>query len=269
MHFGSTLRMLRVDAGFGLRELAGRIGVSSAYLSRVEHGRDHAPTPDRLAAIADALQVPRALLFDLAQQTGSAASGYLERVPEAGLLLLEIARRNLGRSEIARIKAFVDAEFPRPGGRTGRVRLRELLTPQQVVLHVACGDIDDVLAIATSRLPASSPARRRELAVGMARRERESPSVLGSGFAAPHAVIAGARAAAVLLVLDRPLAVDTPDGEPVRIVVAMISPTTGARHLQLLARVALLASRGAGEDLLLATSPEQALATIERFESMW
>ena len=112
MHFGATLRMLRLDAGIGLRELAARIGVSSAYLSRVEHGRDPAPTPDRLATIADALQMPRALLFDLAQQTGPAVSGYLERAPEAGLLMLEIARRNLGRSEIARIKAFIDAEFP-------------------------------------------------------------------------------------------------------------------------------------------------------------
>jgi len=269
MHFGATLRMLRIDAGIGLRELATRIGVSSAYLSRVEHGRDAAPTPDRLAAIADALQMPRALLFDLAQQTSSAASGYLERVPEAGMLLLEIARRNLGRSEISRIKAFIDSEFPNDDGRAKSVRLLDLLAVQQVVLHVACDDVDDVIAIATSRLPVSTPTRRRDLAVRMSEREREAPSLLGSGFVAPHAIVAGIRPAAALLVLDRPLAIDTPDAKPVNVAVALVSPTAGARHLQLLARVALLASRGAGEELALAKSPEQALATIERIESMW
>jgi PTS system nitrogen regulatory IIA component len=269
MHFGATLRMLRVDAGIGLRELAAHLGVSSAYLSRVEHGRDPAPTPDRLAVIADALNVPRALLFDLAQQTGSAASGYLARVPEAGLLLLEIARRNLGRAGIARIKAFIESEFPLEDGRATRVRLGDLLAPERVVLHVVCDDVDDLIAIATSRLPASTPARRRDLAVRMAAREREAASALGSGFVAPHAIVPGVRPAAALLVLDKPLPADTPDGEPVRVAAALVSPTGGARHLQLLARVALLASRGAGEDLVRARSVADALAAVERIESMW
>lgn len=46
--FGAALRLLRVEAGLSLRALAQRIGVSSAYLSRVEHGHDAIPTPDRL-----------------------------------------------------------------------------------------------------------------------------------------------------------------------------------------------------------------------------
>jgi nitrogen PTS system EIIA component len=269
MHFGATLRMLRVDAGIGLRELASRIGVSSAYLSRVEHGRDPSPTPDRLAAIADTLEVPRALLFDLAQQTSSAASGYLARVPEAGMLLLEIARRNLGRAEIARIKAIIEREFPLDDGRTSGGRLFDLLTPARVVLHAACEDVDDVIAIATSRLPASTPVRRRDLAVRMAAREREAPTLLGGGVVAPHAVVPGTRAAAALVVLARPLRIETPDAVPVRVAVALVSPLGDARHLQLLARVALLASRGVGEELVHAVSAERALEAIERVEAMW
>lgn len=269
MHFGATLRMLRVDAGIGLRELATRIGVSSAYLSRVEHGRDPTPTPDRLGAIADTLNMPRALLFDLAQQTSSAASGYLARVPEAGMLLLEIARRNLGRAEIARIKAFVEREFPVDDGRTKGARLLDLLAPARVVMHAACEDVDDVIAIATSRLPAASPARRRELAVRMAEREREAPTPLGSGFVAPHAVVPGMRPAAALVVLARPLQIDAPDVVPVRVAVALVSPQADERHLQRLARVALLASRGVGEEIVRAASAEDALAAIERVEAMW
>ena len=56
MHFGAALRLLRVDAGVTLRALAERVGVSSAYLSRVENGHDAVPTPDRLADIAAALR---------------------------------------------------------------------------------------------------------------------------------------------------------------------------------------------------------------------
>jgi PTS system nitrogen regulatory IIA component len=57
MHFGFTLRLMRTTAGFSLRELAARVGVSSAYLSRVEHGHDPIPTLDRLASIARCLRV--------------------------------------------------------------------------------------------------------------------------------------------------------------------------------------------------------------------
>lgn len=45
MHLGATLRLLRTDAGLSLRDLARRIGVSSAYLSRVENGVDAPPRP--------------------------------------------------------------------------------------------------------------------------------------------------------------------------------------------------------------------------------
>lgn len=114
MHFGATLRLLRVDAGLTLRALARRIGVSSAYLSRVENGHDPAPTPDRLIAIADALGLPRAVMVELAQQAGPAVAGYLDRVPEASTFFLDIARRDFRGPQIARIKAFIDAEFPKP-----------------------------------------------------------------------------------------------------------------------------------------------------------
>src|SRR5262245_42662108 len=129
MHFGATLRLLRIDAGLSLRELAQRVGVSSAYLSRVENGQDGVPTADRLAAIARALGVPTALLLELGHQVGSFVSSYLERVPAASVLFLEVARRNLSAVQVARIKAFVDAEFP-AGGTDGRAAsLGALLAP--------------------------------------------------------------------------------------------------------------------------------------------
>ena len=68
MHFGATLRLLRIEAGLGLRELAQRVGVSSAYLSRVENGHDAPPTPDRLATIARILGLSPSVLLELGQR---------------------------------------------------------------------------------------------------------------------------------------------------------------------------------------------------------
>ncbi|MBX7077636.1 MAG: PTS sugar transporter subunit IIA [Nannocystaceae bacterium] len=256
--------MLRVDAGIGLRELAARIGVSSAYLSRVEHGRDPPPTPDRLAAIADALRLPRAVLFDLAQQTGPAVSGYLARIPEAGLLLLELARRDLGRAELARIRAFVETEFPSHEPNRRRAQLGELLSPRQVVLQVACDDLDDAIAVATSRMPSAS---RRRVAEAIVTREREAPSAIGGGFVAPHAIVPGVTETAALLVFARPLPIEAPDREPVRVALVLVTPTAGARHQQLLANVSLLARRGATADLLRARTPQGALDVVVQIES--
>lgn len=117
MHSGATLRLLRVGAGFTLRELARRIGVSTAYLSRVENGHDAAPTPDRLAAIAGVLDVSPQALLQLARQAGAAVAGYVEEVPAAGALFLDISRRRLGPADIARLRAFVDREYPIKKGR--------------------------------------------------------------------------------------------------------------------------------------------------------
>jgi hypothetical protein len=49
-------------------------------------------------------------------------SGYLQRVPAASSLFLDIAQRDLGSAQIARIKAFIDSSSrPRAaGGRPDR-----------------------------------------------------------------------------------------------------------------------------------------------------
>jgi len=84
-HFGATLRMLRIDAGLGLGELAARIGVSSAYLSRVEHGHDPVPTHDRVIAIAQALELPPIVLLEIAQGAGADEA----RIPRLKQLFVE------------------------------------------------------------------------------------------------------------------------------------------------------------------------------------
>jgi transcriptional regulator with XRE-family HTH domain len=54
MNFGSTVRERRLARGYGLNELAKRLGISPAYLSRIELGHEKPPRDElieRLAAI--------------------------------------------------------------------------------------------------------------------------------------------------------------------------------------------------------------------------
>src|SRR6185436_16712563 len=101
MHLGATLRLLRIESGFGLRHLARRLGVSSAYLSRVENGVDPVPTSGRLEEIAKALRLPPRLLIDAAQRQSPRVQRYLEREPQAADLLLDLAERDLDAAQLA------------------------------------------------------------------------------------------------------------------------------------------------------------------------
>jgi PTS system nitrogen regulatory IIA component len=255
MHFGNTLRLLRVEAGVSLRELAARIGVSGAYLSRVENGHDAAPTPDRLIAIADALGLPAAVLVELARQTGPAVDGYVRRTPEAGALFLDIARRSLSGTDIARIKAFIDHEFPLANA--SRTRLADRLSVGGIVVRVNCADFEDLLSVAASRL---EPHVARELLAEVA--ETNRLTMLGEGCAA---LVVDAGEGALMLTLAQPLVLA--DGQPLHVLFVLLGASKP--RLEAIARIARLASYGPAAELCAATTPERAREILERFESLW
>lgn len=270
MHFGATLRMLRIDAGLSLRGLAQRVGVSSAYLSRVEHGYDAVPTPDRLVTIARALGLQPQILMELGHQVEPLLSNYLDRVPAASTLFLDMARRNLSGPQLARIRAFMDVEFPIGPQNAGPppARLSSLLSPERIILHLSCTDIEDVIDLAASRLaPTASGLSASALAQEILQRERESSTALGSGVAVPHALLPAVSTAAVLVTLARPLKVPTPDDIPLRLLVVLLCNERGRRHLETLAQVARLASHDAAGGLCAARDPLQLIQQLSQFEA--
>lgn len=267
--FGAALRLLRVEAGLSLRALAQRIGVSSAYLSRVEHGHDAIPTPDRLTAIASALDLPPSILLELGRQAEPLVTRYVERSPAAKALFREIARRNLSDLQLARVKAFLDAEFPvsAPWGGAPSPRLGALLTPERVVLRLSCAHLDDVIDVAASRLAAhGGELGASALAQAILRREHEAPTALGNGVAVPHAIVPGASPAAVIVTLAEPLKVPAPDDVPLRLLVALVCAAGGRAHLELLAQVARLASRGVAAALCAVHDPAELLRQLAQIE---
>jgi len=253
MHFGATLKLLRVDAGFTLRQLASLIGVSNAYLSRVENGHDAPPTPDRLAALARALGVPSTMLVGLADRVGPVAEDYFEHVPAARDLILEVIRRKLGPIDIARIRAFVDKEFPADLQSRSRAAA-EMLDPSRVVLDLACGHIEDAIDVAATRLASPGGANAATIARAIMTREATCSSAVGEGLAIPHANI-GEPARAVVITLRRPLAAVTPDGKPLTMLVVHVHGGP-PMHTVVLAQLARLA-----DPLILA--PASAMRTAE------
>lgn len=209
MHFGTTLRLLRTSSGVSLSALATQVGVSSAYLSRVEHGHDAPPTADRLRSIGVALGLAPDRLVDLVEELRPDAIAWLDRAPEGRQLAAELRRRDLGPAQIARVIQFVRREFPLPSAPTDLG-----LDPARVLLGVRAAAVRDVLEIAALRLGG------RELARELGAHERSG--AVGGGLLVAHG--AGTELRACVIVLATPLEIPTPDARPIRVVLVLVGP---------------------------------------------
>lgn len=270
MHLGATLRLLRIDAKLSLRDMARRIGVSSAYLSRVEHGLDPVPTPERLSAIARELNVPPTLLMDVAHRVNPFVASYVEQEPGAGALFLDIASRRLTGAQLARVREFVEREFPAWEARpeVPAAPLTPLLTPERIVPRLSCAHLDDALDVVAGRLATVSPELgTARLAAALRQREEEASSAVGNGVVVPHAVVDGwPSPTAALVTLAQPLKADTPDGQPLRLVVALVNAPDRS-HLVRLVHLARLASHGLAHRLGDFQHPTQVLEQLAALES--
>lgn len=80
-NFGDTIRELRTAQDLGLRETAGKIGISPAYLSRIERGKEKPPKPEVIKALAKKLAADPDVLFRLSSSTDPEVSGFLNDQP--------------------------------------------------------------------------------------------------------------------------------------------------------------------------------------------
>lgn len=64
-NLGANIRKAREQGGWSQEELAGRSGIHRTYISGVERGARN-PTIEIVAAIATALELPVAALFEVA-----------------------------------------------------------------------------------------------------------------------------------------------------------------------------------------------------------
>lgn len=257
MHFGASLRLLRVEAGWSLRDLSAAVGVSPAYLSRVEHGHDAPPTPDRLHAIAHALGVHTDLLHDL---TGRSRVSGVEASFAARALHHEVLRRRLTPAQVARVLEFIDRTYPStPASRPGEIA--GLLGPGRIVRGARVTTLDDAVDLAAARLAPRGGAAR--VAEGL-RRGGLLASAVGGGLLLPH--VADGALAACLVVLTTPIPAGTPDDGPLRAVLAITGVPAGPPGLALLGRAARFGDVDLLAELAAAADDGEAIRLLEMFE---
>ena len=99
-NFGDTIRDLRVAQDLGLRETAGKVGISPAYLSRIERGKEKPPRPDVIKALAKTLAADPDVLFRLSSSTDPEVVDFLHEQPEAMNLLRYLKDRGFTGDEV-------------------------------------------------------------------------------------------------------------------------------------------------------------------------
>ncbi len=139
------------------------------------------------------------------------------------------------------------------------MRLKEFLNPDFVVLRLATSDIEGVLGEIAARAAGAGVGTAETVSDKLLERERQHPTVIGSGLAIPHATVPGLTRPSIGLALaEDGVEFGGPEDEPVRIFFILLSPPGHEReHVKLLARICRLARHvGFLDDLL--TAPDEA-----------
>lgn len=107
--FGETIRDLRVAQDLGLRETAGKVGISPAYLSRIERGKERPPRPEVIKALARALAADPDVLFRLSSSTDPEVVSFLHDQPEVMILLRYLKDAEFTAEEMKQLLQVVES----------------------------------------------------------------------------------------------------------------------------------------------------------------
>jgi transcriptional regulator with XRE-family HTH domain len=110
--FGETIRDLRVAQELGLRDTAAKVGISPAYLSRIERGKESPPRPEVIKELAKTLAADPDVLFRLSSSTDPEVVGYLHETPEVMALLRYIKDASFTASEVMGLMRAAEATRP-------------------------------------------------------------------------------------------------------------------------------------------------------------
>ncbi|MEZ5542911.1 MAG: helix-turn-helix transcriptional regulator [Pseudomonadota bacterium] len=122
--FGETIRDLRSAQDLGLRETAGLVGISPAYLSRIERGKERPPSPEIIKALAKTLAADPDVLFRLSSSTDPEIVDYLHENPEAMNLIRYIKEAGLTSQSIEQLMGTAKELSDNDETKQGRVKNR-------------------------------------------------------------------------------------------------------------------------------------------------
>ncbi len=125
-NFGDTIRNLRVAQDLGLRQTAAKVGISPAYLSRIERGKERPPRPEIIKELAKVLAADPDVLFRLSSSTDPEVVDFLNEQPEIMSLLRYIKKKNFSQEDIQiLLQAARDIKTDMPSRSISKIELRE------------------------------------------------------------------------------------------------------------------------------------------------
>lgn len=81
--FGETIKKNRMNAGIGLREFAGRVGISPGYLSDLENEKVAPPSEKLILEMARTLGIEKDELLKAAEKVDPEVAQYVAQEPRA------------------------------------------------------------------------------------------------------------------------------------------------------------------------------------------
>jgi transcriptional regulator with XRE-family HTH domain len=113
--FGPTIRLLRQAKGISLREMARQLGVSPAFLSQIEAGRQHKIPRARIVQVAEMLGVSEGYLLGTAKQVHPDLMKFLSETPEAAEFMVTAMRSGMIAQDYTSLREIVSDKKRRAG----------------------------------------------------------------------------------------------------------------------------------------------------------
>lgn len=122
------------------------------------------------------------------------------------------------------------------------ISLNQYLSPEQVLCRSTLHSKKRALETLSQLLSAVEPEHTNAIYDGLLKRERLGSTAMGQGIAIPHARVKGLKQPEIAAItLIQPIEFDTPDDQPVDIIVGLAVPEdSDDTHLEILANLAAL-----------------------------
>jgi PTS system nitrogen regulatory IIA component len=254
--FGPTIRLLRQAKGISLREMARQLGVSPAFLSQIEAGRQHKIPKARIVQVAEMLGVSEGYLLGTAKQIHPDVIDFLSETPEAAEFMTTAIRSGLAAEDFTRLREMLEEKRARRGGGKAAAaraakkaamseELTDYLDPSLCLTSIGVQNKERLFQRFTKMVTKKNkPVSAEMLLARMEHRERQSPTSVGGGVAIPHAFVPTLERPVIgVFLLKRAVQFGPTDDDRVKTVFFLVGKEGAPEHhLPLLARIARLCS---------------------------
>jgi PTS system nitrogen regulatory IIA component len=256
--FGPTIRLLRQAKSISLREMARQLGVSPAFLSQIEAGRQHKIPKARIVQVAEMLGVSEGYLLGTARQIHPDVVRFLSDTPEASEFMTAAIRNGVNAEDFTQLRELVEDRKGRAGftlaGATKQKKKQRVLAAENLgavldaslcLTNVGVQNKDRLFQRFVKLLAKKNKSVSPELLLErMEKRERQSPTSVGGGVAIPHAFVPDIDDPVVgVLLLKRAIQYGPTNEDRVKTVFFLVGKEGDpGQHLPILARIARLCS---------------------------